>query len=226
MHMAKPSVSTGRAPRGRPPAPKDERQNRLLEAAVHVFQQKGFHESRIEDIIAEAGIGKGTFYLHFKSKEEAFMALLDRFFGEVQETLDWVSANLKAGSSLGDLFQEEADRVFATLERHERTARLLFRDGRSAGPEVRKRIDLFYDQLLGSSKATLAAAQALGMLSPQLNAEVASVVIVGAIEKVYEFWLVGGVYSPDLQKDRARLARDTLLFLLRGCGLEVPLSGS
>ncbi|TNF05177.1 MAG: TetR/AcrR family transcriptional regulator, partial [Deltaproteobacteria bacterium] len=38
----------------------------LMQASLEVFLEKGFHPTRIEDIIARAKVGKGTFYLYYK----------------------------------------------------------------------------------------------------------------------------------------------------------------
>ena len=51
---------------------------RLLEAAAGVFSQRGFHDASVDEIAEEAGFSKGAVYSNFASKEELFMALLDR----------------------------------------------------------------------------------------------------------------------------------------------------
>ena len=47
----------------------------ILDAALRVFGQYGFRRTSMDDIAREAGIGKGTVYLSFASKEEVFQAL-------------------------------------------------------------------------------------------------------------------------------------------------------
>ncbi|HTN96666.1 MAG TPA: helix-turn-helix domain-containing protein, partial [Nordella sp.] len=47
-----------------------ESKTRILDAALDVFRAKGYAATRIEDICAEAGLTKGSFFHHFKSKEE------------------------------------------------------------------------------------------------------------------------------------------------------------
>jgi AcrR family transcriptional regulator len=48
----------------------------ILKAARCVFARQGFADTIVEDIAEQAGIGKGTLYLYFRSKEEIFMAAL------------------------------------------------------------------------------------------------------------------------------------------------------
>ena len=50
--------------------PADERKKMILEAAMKVFTDKGYNNSSIDDIAAEAGVSKGGIYWHFKNKDE------------------------------------------------------------------------------------------------------------------------------------------------------------
>lgn len=59
----------------------------MLEAAARLFAKQRFHEVRMEDIAAEAAVGKGTLYRYFKDKEELFLALLDRASQQILERL-------------------------------------------------------------------------------------------------------------------------------------------
>ncbi|HXS65926.1 MAG TPA: TetR/AcrR family transcriptional regulator [Streptosporangiaceae bacterium] len=51
------------------------RRTAILDAALRVFGQYGYRRASMEDIAREAGIGKGTIYLSFASKDEVFLAL-------------------------------------------------------------------------------------------------------------------------------------------------------
>lgn len=56
---------------------KVEKKKEILGAARKVFAQKGFASSKMEDIAREAGMGKGTVYEYFRSKEDIFLALFE-----------------------------------------------------------------------------------------------------------------------------------------------------
>ena len=51
---------------------------KILEAATRLFGAQPFHEVRMEDVAAEAQVGKGTLYRYFNDKEELYLALLVR----------------------------------------------------------------------------------------------------------------------------------------------------
>jgi AcrR family transcriptional regulator len=63
-----------------------ERRRQILEAAERIFSRKGFDKARMDDIVREAGLSKGSLYWYFKSKDELIRALLDRvFISEMRE---------------------------------------------------------------------------------------------------------------------------------------------
>lgn len=91
------------ASRGR--RPQDSRA-RLLLAARRLFVERGYHATRPQDISREAGLGHGTFYLHFTDKQACFLAFVD----EARAELDAALSQHTAGAT--DL----ATAVRATLE--------------------------------------------------------------------------------------------------------------
>ena len=48
----------------------EEKKNALLQTAFDLFRDKGFAKTTISDIVSDAGLAKGTFYLYFKDKYE------------------------------------------------------------------------------------------------------------------------------------------------------------
>ncbi len=56
------------------------RREQILAAAMAVFARKGFDQTSMDDIAAEAGLSKGGVYWHFKSKEEMILAILGQLF--------------------------------------------------------------------------------------------------------------------------------------------------
>lgn len=59
-------------------APKEAVREAILDATDRLLARYGYRKMTVEDIAVEAGIGKGTIYLHFKSKEEVVLSHVDR----------------------------------------------------------------------------------------------------------------------------------------------------
>lgn len=60
---------------------KEEREEQIKLAALKLFSRRGFHRTTISDIAEEAGIGKGTIYWYWKSKEELAFSLVEDMLG-------------------------------------------------------------------------------------------------------------------------------------------------
>src|SRR5450755_1774042 len=97
--MKKPSES-------RPVRRKPESLAKLKRAARKLFVERGYHATRPQDIAREAGLGHGTFYLHYPDKKACFLAFVDDAREELhafmlrrqpaQKTLEnTIAANLK-----------------------------------------------------------------------------------------------------------------------------------
>jgi AcrR family transcriptional regulator len=71
-------------PRTKPP---EERRDELMNAAQRLFLKNGVGPTSIEQITGGAGVAKGTFYLHFASKDDVLLALRERFVREFFESL-------------------------------------------------------------------------------------------------------------------------------------------
>ena len=57
-----------------------ERREQILDTAESVFAKRGFHETRMDDIVSESGLSKGAIYWYFKKKDDIIGALLSRVF--------------------------------------------------------------------------------------------------------------------------------------------------
>jgi AcrR family transcriptional regulator len=75
-------------PRGRHGLPRElvlqSQRERLLAAVVRVTATKGFQGSSVADILKEAGVGRETFYKHFKDKEDCFITANDALVAELE----------------------------------------------------------------------------------------------------------------------------------------------
>ena len=78
-------------PRRRTLLPPDQRRQQLLQAATWVFARKGYRRAGISDIIARAGVARGTFYLYFDSKEQVFLAIVEDFHQRLSRAITTTS---------------------------------------------------------------------------------------------------------------------------------------
>lgn len=66
----------------------EETRTKILESAIKLFSTQGYNKASVDDICKEAGISKGAFYHHFKSKQELFLALLDGWLQAIDQAIE------------------------------------------------------------------------------------------------------------------------------------------
>ena len=64
-----------------------EKKQELIDAAIKEFGERGYEKASLNNILKESGISKGTFYYHFKNKEDLYMYLIEIFIVEKKKSL-------------------------------------------------------------------------------------------------------------------------------------------
>jgi TetR/AcrR family transcriptional regulator, transcriptional repressor for nem operon len=70
---------------------------RLLEAGLRLAHAGALSSLRVDEIVDAAGVGKGTFYVHFATREDFLVALHGRFHDQLAERIDRAIAGLAPG---------------------------------------------------------------------------------------------------------------------------------
>jgi AcrR family transcriptional regulator len=76
---------------------------KLLDAAMVAFDRRGYHATRVNDVVEIAKTSHGTFYLYFSNKEDLLRALVNEAAAEVQHLYDELTASRTEPSSWDDL---------------------------------------------------------------------------------------------------------------------------
>lgn len=95
---------------------------RITEAAIAVFAEKGFHTARISDIAERAGVADGTIYLYFRNKEDLLLSIFEE---KMDELLAGLHAALDGIDDPADQIRTFAVYHFGQVERHQALAEVL-----------------------------------------------------------------------------------------------------
>jgi len=66
----------------------EETRAKIIESAIKLFSTRGFNAASVDDICKDAGISKGAFYHHFKTKQALFLALLDGWLQTIDTAIE------------------------------------------------------------------------------------------------------------------------------------------
>lgn len=175
------------------PSPAPDTRDRILSAAVKVFSTKGYHDTKVDEIVEESDTSKGAVYFHFPSKQRIFLAIVEEFTGLLEKKL------LEA-------IEREPDgvrRVNAALQigletfgKYRSIAKIFLVQASGLGQTFEEtRLDILA-RFAAVIKGYLDQAVAEGDIPP-LDTEVASYAWIGAINEVVIRWVHTGQPEPE-----------------------------
>jgi TetR/AcrR family transcriptional regulator, cholesterol catabolism regulator len=157
----------------------DRRRHQVFASSMHLFLEKGFHDTSMQEIAAASGMGKSTLYDYFKTKDEILLSVVEDGIYDLTELAKQIaSRNLPAAEKIHQVMHAHLEYL---LENKEFYNRMIYEVQR-LGPESQRRIQIqrhAYQDLLCSlvEEATregtfrdvnplLAARTILAILSP------------------------------------------------------------
>jgi AcrR family transcriptional regulator len=193
-----------------------KRRQELLTAATRVFARLGYRAASISDIIAAAGVARGTFYLYFESKQDILLAVVDElreqqkvFIAQLSEEESLTThANLREQTRQGFLawlrfYDQRRDALKILL----REANLIDVDLEPKRAEVRRGVVDYLSK-------RIRRLQRQGMYQREISPEVVSHFLIGMIDEIALSYLQKG-NRPDLQWLAEQCVRFELDGLLR-----------
>lgn len=200
-HTATPAKRTteARAPRRKP-----ESLAKIKKAARKLFVERGYHATRPQDIAREAGLGHGTFYLHFPDKRACFLSFVD----DARQELDaHVRARVGQEKSFEDLIANTLHAIFEYSHSHPGVLNAALADEAVIDAEGAQAVPLL--QRWGYDWGNIVREAAnLGHVAASYDADIIGQAIVGAIHQTS---------SEASRTDRSRndVVRNLTRFLVR-----------
>ncbi|HEY0707411.1 MAG TPA: TetR/AcrR family transcriptional regulator [Polyangia bacterium] len=159
---------------------------KLLAAAAQVFGARGLEDAKVEDIAAAAGLAKGSFYLHFESKDHAFRQLVEVVLTRMKAKVEAIPEHRSApGQSFEAMLESVIDHdaeLFEFLWTNRALVQLLLDGGQCAA--YRHLVDSFYEEAANKTRRTLQLGVESGMYRADLDVEVATAFISGAYDQL------------------------------------------
>jgi len=191
---------------------KDDRRAQLLGAAERAFLRGGYHGTHVDDVIREAGIARGTFYLHFESKHAIFSALVDRMLGIFLEARPTgPEPEVRTAADAEALLSLSTRTVLSTFRAHRGLCRLLLEEAVGADKGFAARLDAHEREWHARVAATRREFVERGIARPDLDCDVHAEMVIGLMERLTRRYLL-----PDPEPDLEALVRAVVAFEMRG----------
>ncbi len=164
----------------RSPTLESPTRDRLLQAAMDVFAERGYHGTTVDDIVAASESSKGAFYHYFPSKQGIFLKLLDQLVEMVEAGVE--HAIDREEGALAKV--EAALRVVLEVAAARRDlARILLIEAAALGPEFEQSRLGIHRRFAALIQRRLDRAVADGAIPPQ-DTQAAAMAWIGAINEV------------------------------------------
>lgn len=187
---------------------KMEKYELILEAALKVIAENGFHGSQISKIAKEAGVADGTIYLYFKKKEDILISLFQERLGDLIASFH---ASVKESNTAEEALRKVCEIHYSELENNVNLAYVTQIELRQSSLELRVAIGHVVKPYIQLIEHILEKGIQEKLFRADLDIKLTRLLIFGALDEVVTSWLISGQkYSLTAQVDK------TVEFFLKG----------
>ena len=189
-------------------APTDKRK-RILDAAIRVFAEHGYHGARVGDIAEDAGVAHGLLYHYFASKDDVLRTIFLENWGAL-------IARFRAVEASDEPAPEKLEGIAKILLRTWRNdpalVTVMVREV-ARSQQLQDRVDEVREAFVIVQRV-IEEGQASGDFRRDVDARLASWIFYGGLEEVLTGWVLGQL--PDSEQDVSRAERAAVEMVSRG----------
>jgi TetR/AcrR family transcriptional regulator, fatty acid metabolism regulator protein len=180
-----------------------DKRRHILEAAVEVFANAGFHKSRVSDVARAANVADGTIYLYFKSKDEILLSIFEEAMAEMIEAVEEKLEPLEDPFEMLRTFTEfHMDRV----ERRRSVAKVLQVELRLSNTFMRQYKPTKLKQYLDIVGRIVEDGQARGLMRSDVNPIIVRRALFGALDEIAMQWILTPAARYGLRESASQIA--------------------
>jgi len=185
----------------------------ILEAAIQVMSESGYHHAQISRIAKAAGVADGTVYLYFKNKEDILISILRQTIGRIVELGE---SRLQQQKTAEDKLRALIQLYFSELGSRKSLAMVTQVHLRQVDANIRRQIGDIMKPFYNALDEIVELGIREGMFRSSVNRRIARRMIFGTIDETVTAWvLTGGKY------DLEELTDDAADVLLHGLCVQV-----
>lgn len=182
----------------------------ILDAAIEVIAENGYHQAQVSKIARKAGVADGTIYLYFKNKEDILISLFREKMGQFIEDMKVKIAEKEtAAEKLLDLIENH----FSMLSSSPSLAIVTQLELRQSNKDIRLKINEVLKNYLLLVDTIIEAGKESGEFREDVDVRLARQLIFGTIDEMVTTWIMN-----DQKYDLKKQAISVQALLLYGCG--------
>ena len=187
----------------------EDKRTRILDAAIRVFAEHGYHEARVGDIAEDAGVAHGLLYHYFASKDDVLRTIFVENWGQLIARFRAVEV---ATEPAGEKLEGIAKILLRTWRNDPALVTVMVREV-ARSHQLQDRVDEVREAF-AIVQRIVEEGQAAGVFRRDVDARLASWLFYGGLEEVLTGWVLGQL--PDSEDDVATAERTAVDVALRG----------
>lgn len=180
----------------------DGKHQRILNAAVKVFAQKGFFNAKVSEIAKEAGVADGTIYLYFKSKDDILIHLFEE---EMEKIIRNMREKLRHGSDPLEKLRIFIRTHLELVEGNPAMAEVIQVELRQSNKFMKDYDNRKFHEYLNILAEIVKEGQQQGLMRQNILPSVAKRVIFGALDEMSTYWVFSRKRSRVLEEVAAQV---------------------
>ena len=164
---------------------------KIMDAAAKMFAEHGYANTSLDKVASIADLTKGSVYWHFASKQDLFLAILERDLQQQREVLPVQIEQVLRAEDPEQALNEWLTAQFSCMDEGDAGAMLFFEFVTSSRePEVREKLQTLYSELLDDAAQILASLQQTGALASDLDPDSTAMIISALNKGILMEWLI------------------------------------
>ena len=160
----------------------------ILEAAIKVFGEFGYHRAKISKIAEVAGVATGSVYVYFEDKEDILLQIFEAIWTKLHDELIIVKSNRLLSPT--EKFDSLIDLVFDVYAENPSLAMVFVNEQNHLQRSAEKRFTVFYEKFMNVGEEIIREGIDKEVFSESLDVNILRYYVFGAIRSLLHHWAV------------------------------------
>ena len=167
---------------------KDEnKHHKILQAAIKVFSEKGFYNSRVSEIAKEANVADGTIYLYFRNKDDILISLFEEEFGKIVQNM---RAALEKETDALQKIKRFAITHLSIVSKQQQLGEVMGVEVRQSTKFMKEYINKPFIEYLNIIRSVVIEGQEKGLIRKDLTPGIMKRAFFGALDEMARYWVL------------------------------------
>ena len=164
-----------------------DKHTRIINAALKVFAEKGFYNTRISEIAREADVADGTIYLYFKNKDDILISLFEEEIGKICRIMQ---EELSKTDDPMEKLRIFASRHLNLILKNRNLAEVLQVELRQSAKFMRKYVNKTFMDYINLARGIIIEGQNRGIFRKDLTPGIIKRAFFGALDEMASYWVL------------------------------------